>query len=159
MAQKFNLRGCPKPILRQLLFYLQAEVMTFEKNPHKVEQYKDHYTEEGLKQKLSKVARRAGLKVVYLVLVLYYALRSDKISVSDKAMIYGALGYFILPLDLLPDLIPLLGYSDDLSALIIALSRVAKSIDDEIRSKAKQKLEQWFTDYDPKKIDEIEPSK
>ena len=133
--------------------------MSFRKDPHKVEQYKDHYSEEGLKQKLRKVARRAGLKVVYLVLVLYYAIRSDKVSAGDKALIYGALGYFILPLDLLPDLIPLLGYSDDLSALIIALSRIAKSIDDEVKAKAKAKLEQWFPDYDPKKIDEIEPPK
>ncbi len=125
------------------------------KDPDQIVKYEPHYSEQGLKQKLKKVARRAGVKVVYIVLLLFYAIRSEKVSAKDKAIIYGALGYFILPLDVLPDLIPLLGYSDDLGALIIALSRVAKCIDDDVKARAKAKLDQWFPDYDPKKIENV----
>ena len=129
--------------------------MPFKKKTQQIEKYERHYSERGLSDKLSRVARRAGIKVVYLVLLLFYAVRSDKISAKDRTIIFGALGYFILPLDFLPDLIPLLGYTDDLSALAIALGRVAMNIDDDVKARAREKLAQWFPDYDQKKIDEV----
>lgn len=130
--------------------------MSFKKNPQQIEKYEKHYSEQGLSDKLAKVARRAGIKVVYLVLLLFYALRSDKISAKDRTIIFGALGYFILPLDILPDLIPLLGYTDDLSALAIAIGRVAMNIDDDVKARARTKLGEWFSDYDQKKIEDVE---
>ena len=130
--------------------------MLFKKSPQQIEKYQKHYSEQGLRDKLAKVARRAGIKVVYLVLLLFYALRSDKISVKARTLIFGALGYFILPLDILPDLIPLLGYTDDLSALAIAIGRVAMNIDDDVKSRARTKLGEWFPDYDQKKIEDVE---
>ena len=130
--------------------------MLFKKSPQQIEKYQKHYSEQGLRVKLAKVARRAGIKVVYLVLLLFYALRSDKISAKDRTIIFGALGYFILPLDILPDLIPLLGYTDDLGALAIAIGRVAMNIDDDVKSRARTKLGEWFPDYDLKKIEDVE---
>ena len=130
--------------------------MSFKKSPQQIEKYQKHYSEQRLRDKLAKVARRAGIKVVYLVLLLFYALRSDKISVKDRTIIFGALGYFILPLDILPDLIPLLGYTDDLGALAIAIGRVAMNIDDDVKSRARTKLGVWFPDYDQKKIEDVE---
>ena len=130
--------------------------MSFKKSPQQIEKYQKHYSEQGLRYKLAKVARRSGIKVVYLVLLLFYALRSDKISVKDRTIIFGALGYFILPLDILPDLIPLLGYTDDLGALAIAIGRVAMNIDDDVKSRARTKLGEWFPDYDHKKIEDVE---
>ena len=88
------------------------------KPPKDIEKYQEHYDEKKLGTKLPKVARKAGSKLVYAVLLLYYVLRSKTVSNADKTKIYGALGYFLLPLDILPDFIPLAGYTDDLTAVI-----------------------------------------
>lgn len=102
--------------------------------------YEKHYTEAGFWGKLKKVAMEAGVKVVYSGLILYYALQSPKTPLKAKIQIYGALGYLILPLDIVPDLIPVVGYLDDLGALMLAVGAVAMSIDNDVKHKAKDKL-------------------
>ena len=109
-----------------------------------VETYSEHYSETGLKEKLQKVAKRAGVKVVYYVLVLYYALQSPATSKKDRTLIIGSLGYFILPTDLLPDFLIGLGYPDDLGVLAWAVWRVLQNITPEIKAEAEQKLTEWF---------------
>ena len=107
-------------------------------------------------KKLATMARKAGVKVVYAVLLLYYALQSPQTSVKDKSIIYGALGYFILPLDLIPDFIPLAGYGDDMGALLLAISRVVANITDDVRAQARLKLRDWFGEYDPEQLSEVD---
>lgn len=124
--------------------------------PQNLEKYRGSYSERGLMNKLSTVARKAGVKAVYAVLLLYYALQSPNTSTKDKSIIYGALGYFILPLDLVPDFIPLAGFGDDLGALVWAISRVVANITDDVREKARLKLRDWFGDYDQRELSDIE---
>lgn len=124
--------------------------------PNDLEKYRGSYSERGLMNKLTAVAIKAGIKAVYAVLLLYYALQSPQTSTKDKSIIYGALGYFILPLDLVPDFIPLAGFGDDLGALLWALSRVLANITDEVREKARLKLRDWFGDYDRRELHEID---
>ncbi len=124
--------------------------------PNDLEKYRGSYSERGLMNKLTAVAKKAGIKAVYAVLLLYYALQSPQTSTKDKSIIYGALGYFILPLDLVPDFIPLAGFGDDLGALLWALSRVLANITDEVREKARLKLRDWFGDYDRRELHEID---
>jgi uncharacterized membrane protein YkvA (DUF1232 family) len=109
------------------------------KPPKDIEKYQEHYDESKLGSKLPRVARKAGSKLVYSVLLLYYVLRSKTVSNADKAKIYGALGYFLLPLDILPDFIPLAGYTDDLTAVLWALHTVWKNITPEIKARAAAK--------------------
>lgn len=52
--------------------------------------YKDGYTSEKFVDKISRVAKRAGAKFVYVSLILYYTLQSDNVSLKDKAIIIGA---------------------------------------------------------------------
>lgn len=118
------------------------------KPPKDIEKYGEHYSESKFASKLPRVARRAGSKLVYCVLLLYYVLRSKTISNADKAKIYGALGYFLLPLDILPDFIPLAGYSDDLTAVLWALHTVWKNITPEIKDQAAAKTREWLGDFD-----------
>ena len=123
------------------------------KAPKEIEKYQENYSESGLEHKIKSVARWAGAKVTYAVLLLYYVLQSPTISKADKSKIYGALGYFILPTDLVVDFLPLVGYSDDLAALMIALHAVATNITPEIKAQAKAKLTKWFGDRAQRKID------
>lgn len=123
------------------------------KAPKEIEKYQKNYSESGLQHKIKSVARWAGAKVTYAVLLLYYVLQSPTISKADKSKIYGALGYFILPTDLVVDFLPLVGYSDDLAALMIALHAVATNITPEIKAQAKAKLTKWFGDRAQRKID------
>lgn len=82
--------------------------------------------------------------MVYAAFILYYTLQSDKVSVKDKAIIIGALGYLISPLDVIPDAIPIAGLGDDLAVLVYVLNKVWGNVSDEIKEKAKSKLEKWF---------------
>ena len=124
------------------------------KTPKDIEKYEGHYDEAKLGNKLARVARKAGSKLVYAVLLLYYVLKSPQVSRSDKGKIYGALGYFILPLDIRPDFIPLAGYTDDLSAVIWALHIVWKNITPEVKAQAAAKTREWIGGFDQKKADE-----
>ena len=106
--------------------------------------YKDKFSNSGFVEKISRIAKRAGAKLVYAALILYYTLENDKVSVRDKAIIIGALGYLISPLDVVPDAIPIAGLSDDLAVLIYVLHKVWGDVSDEVKQKAKAKMSQWF---------------
>ena len=113
-----------------------------------IENYQGHYSEPKFWKKVESTAKKVGLKAIYAALVLYYALGDPKISAKDKTIIWGALGYFILPLDLLPDFIPVAGYTDDVAALLLAVYKVAKCITPQTKLRAEKKLHDWFGDYD-----------
>ena len=83
-----------------------------------LQQYKDKFSQEAFTDKIARIAKRSGAKLVYAALVLYYTLQSDNASLKDKAIIVGALGYLISPIDVIPDAIPIAGLTDDLSVLI-----------------------------------------
>ena len=107
-------------------------------------QYSGKFTNSDFVEKISKIAKRAGSKLVYAALILYYTLQSDKISVKDKAIIIGALGYLVSALGVIPDAIPIAGLGDDLAVLIYVLNKVWGNVSEDIKAKAKDKLSKWF---------------
>jgi uncharacterized membrane protein YkvA (DUF1232 family) len=115
-------------------------------NKQEFEDSGKHFSDEKFWEKLKKFAKKAGSSVVYAVLLLYFTLQKPEVPVKAKTIIIGALGYFILPFDLIPDLAVGVGYTDDLGALGVALFQVAMYIDEDIKSKAKDKLKEWFGD-------------
>ena len=116
-------------------------------------QYKDRFTKNGFVEKISRIARRAGSKLVYAALLLYYTLESDKISLKDKAFIIGALGYLISPLDVIPDAIPIAGLGDDLAVLIYVLNKVWGNVNEDVKAKSRDKLLQWFDEEEIGDVD------
>ncbi len=118
-------------------------------------QYKDKFSRTGFVEKISRIAKRAGVKLVYAALILYYTLENEKVSIKDKAIIIGALGYLISPLDVVPDAIPIAGLGDDLAVLIFVLHKVWNDVSNEVKLKAKNKLMTWFDDDEVKFADEI----
>jgi len=113
-----------------------------------VEKYSGEYSEEKFWEKLKKVGVKAGIKVVYAALLLYYVVKSPLTPSNDRYKILGALGYLILPLDVIPDFLPVAGYTDDLAALTWAIYTVAKCITPEIKAQASAKTHEWFGTFD-----------
>ena len=105
--------------------------------------------------KVARIAKRAGAKLVYAALILYYTLQSDKVSKADKALIVGALGYMISPLDAVPDAIPIVGLTDDLAVLVYVLKKVWVNVEPEIKEKARTRLSKRFDEDEIKEIDDL----
>lgn len=117
--------------------------------------YSNKFTNGDFIEKISRIAKRAGAKLVYASLILYYTLQSDNVSVKDKAIIIGALGYLISPLDVIPDAIPIAGLGDDLAVLIYVLNKVWGDVSEDVKEKAKSKLSKWFDEDEIKEIDNL----
>ena len=123
--------------------------------PADLSEYEKDFSFDKLMSKIKETAKKAGLKAIYMALLLYYALESPTISTMDKAIIYGALGYFICPIDIIPDILPFIGLTDDIAVLAWAFSRVKHNVTDMTREKAKTKLKIWFGNFDEAEIDDL----
>jgi uncharacterized membrane protein YkvA (DUF1232 family) len=110
----------------------------------KLKRYQQHYSKEKLADKLLKVAKKAGVKVIYAACLLYYMLEDEQVSGKDKLLIVGALGYFILPFDLIADFTPLVGFADDLVGLVFVVKTIYKNITPEVERKAKSRVRSLF---------------
>ena len=117
-----------------------------------IKEYEKQYSEEKFWSKVTTVAKKAGIKVIYMALLLYYALDSTSLSVKDRALIIGALGYFILPLDLVSDLMPAIGFLDDAAILLAIVKLLIVGIDNKVVALAKGKLSQWYGGFDESEI-------
>jgi uncharacterized membrane protein YkvA (DUF1232 family) len=112
--------------------------------PEELPKYQKHYSENDFWLKMGTLAKKAGVKVTYYALTLYYTLTDPNTPTKYKAVIAGALGYMILPLDLVPDFLPFAGLADDWAALIAAVTYVASAITPAIKARAREKTEEWF---------------
>ena len=118
--------------------------------------YSDNYSDEGLFSKIGCVCRKAGSKLIYCVLLLYYVLTDEKTPASQKLLILSALGYFILPVDLIPDFIPVVGFADDTAAIAACVNAVKNNITPSIKDKAVKKMSEWFGNVDQDEIRDAE---
>jgi uncharacterized membrane protein YkvA (DUF1232 family) len=110
----------------------------------KFELYQKHYNEQDFWSKMKRYAKIAGYKVAELALQLYYAMQSPNTPAWAKGVIAGALGYFILPVDLVPDVAPAVGFLDDFGVLTAAVITIAAQITPEVKKRAAEKLAEWF---------------
>jgi len=95
-------------------------------------------------EKIKSSAINAGKEVVEKAFILYYCLIDKDTPAWAKGTIIGALTYFISPVDAVPDVIPVIGYSDDLAVLAGAIVAVKTHIKREHREKAKKQVEKIF---------------
>lgn len=117
--------------------------------------YANKFSKREFVEKIARIAKSAGAKLVYAALILYYTLQSDKVSATNKAMIIGALGYLISPLDVVPDAIPIAGLADDLGVLVFVLKKVWTDVDPDIQVKARQRLAKWFDEDEIEEINDL----
>lgn len=95
-------------------------------------------------RKLGQSARVAGRELVEKALWLYYAAERPDVPRWAKLTMWGALGYFVLPVDAVPDFLPAVGFVDDLGALAAALATVAAYVDEDVKQQARERLCVWF---------------
>ena len=116
--------------------------------------YTNDFSDGKFWSKMKEVAKKIGLKATSYALILYYVLQKKEVPLADKMLITGCLGYFILPLDLVPDLIPAMGYSDDVVGMLFAIKRCMNYVYDEIKENVSNRLVSWF-DIDRNYIDNL----
>ncbi len=102
-------------------------------------------TEKRFRNKLKHAVKAAGKETIEKAFLLYYTMRDPATPTWCKTVIAGALAYFISFIDGIPDLTPMLGYTDDLTVMIAAISVIATHITDENKAKAKEKTEKLFS--------------
>lgn len=106
--------------------------------------YAGNYSDESFNHKVKRFGKKMGGKLLFNVYVLYYVLKSKDVPIKVKAEIIGALGYVIVPLDLIPDFIPVAGFADDLAAITFAVQVARAHITPDIQQKAEQKILEIF---------------
>jgi len=102
------------------------------------------FSEASLFGKLVGHAAAAGREVVEKVLWLWFASRRSDLPVWARTTVYGALAYFVLPSDAIPDLLPGLGYTDDLGVLSWALVTIASYVDADVKRRTGELLSRLF---------------
>ena len=108
---------------------------------HEVQKYGTYYSDNRFWKKVERVAKKVGATVLLPVFTLYYMLQDDKVSLQHKAYIVGALGYFIMPIDLIPDgILPVIGFTDDIAVMTLVLKLVKDSITPEIKARANARV-------------------
>ena len=109
-----------------------------------LQKYEQHYNDSSFLDKITKYGKLIGINALYKAVQLWFVLQKPDVPASTKAVIMGALGYLIAPLDFLPDLMPVLGYTDDFVAITFALIKVQGYIDEEVERKSKKLLAKIF---------------
>ena len=109
-----------------------------------LQKYEQHYNDVSFLEKATRYGKLIGINAMYKAVQLWFVMQKPDVPAGTKAVIMGALGYLIAPLDFLPDLLPVLGYTDDLVAITFALIKVQGYIDEEVERKSKKLLAKIF---------------
>lgn len=112
--------------------------------------------ESKLWNKITRYGKKAGVKVIYSALLLWFAYQRKETPRWAKRIILGVIAYFLSPIDLIPDLAPFLGFTDDFGILGMGLVAIAGYINDDVRVKAREKLGDWFSDYDEADLKDVD---
>lgn len=117
--------------------------------------YEKEFNEDNFFSKIKNYGKIAGVSSVYATLILYYTYKDKTVPISAKAISLGALGYFILPTDLVPDILIGVGYTDDYIALITAIQSITMYVNDDIKLNARRRLDEWFDNVEDKDLEKI----
>ena len=105
----------------------------------------DAINEKSFWDKVKSAVKAVGKQGIKLALILYYCYLDDETPQWAKLFIAGALVYFISPIDVVPDFVPGVGYTDDLSVMALAMAAVAAHIKREHRDHAEEQINQMFS--------------
>lgn len=106
-----------------------------------------HYSDKKFLRKIKGFGGGLGYKALQAAATLFVALKSPDMSKMNKLIVLAALGYFILPFDLVADFLPLAGLTDDTFVILTALGKVYLSITDEMKAEAIELVESRFGEH------------
>ena len=93
---------------------------------------------------LRKVLITAGRTIAKPALEAFEMILDPSTPAQARVSLIAALTYLIMPIDLMPDFVPVAGFSDDLVALTAVISLWSQYISPEIRLRARRKLDAWL---------------
>ncbi len=102
--------------------------------------YSDSYSDDRFWDKIIRMPKNAECAVLKAAFTLYVLLRDSSTPIWVKAAIIGALGYFIFPLDAIPDILPGIGYVDDLAMMTLLLGQLYALINQDIKNQVESML-------------------
>ena len=105
---------------------------------------------------LTKKVKSLGVRLIYSTMLMVYAFQSDKTPIWAKRIILGAMAYLMSPIDGIPDLTPMIGFTDDLGIISFGLVSIACYIDNDVRTKAKTKLISIIGNVDEKELNAVD---
>jgi uncharacterized membrane protein YkvA (DUF1232 family) len=100
--------------------------------------------------------KAAGIKVIYACLLLYYAFNRSETPGWAKRIILGSFAYLLAPIDMVPDLAPFFGFTDDLGVLMFGLVTIAGHVTKDVRVQAKTTVSKWFKNVDSAALAEVD---
>ena len=106
----------------------------------------DVTVDEGL---LRNLLKRSGRLLVRPALEALEMVLEPATPHQARVTVLAALTYLVVPIDLIPDLLPVAGFSDDLVALTALLGLCRNHITPEIKQRAQRRLDRWFPLLNP----------
>lgn len=99
--------------------------------------------EAGLLTEVMALLRKIARHVPFAedALAAYHCVRDPSTSPRVKFTLLAALAYFVLPIDAIPDIVPILGFTDDAAVIAAAIAAVRGAILPEHRTKARDSLQ------------------
>jgi uncharacterized membrane protein YkvA (DUF1232 family) len=99
--------------------------------------------EERVRREFWDKAKRVAARLPFAeeLLAAYYCALDHGTPVHVKAMLFAALAYFVMPFDFFPDLLPLIGFTDDAAVLLTALRLISSNMCPEHRAAARDAIE------------------
>lgn len=95
--------------------------------------------------KIRHYALKAGRVATRPILTFYYVMQDSETTTLEKALIYGAIAYIIIPADLLPrKILGLLGILDDAAVIAYVYKKISTHITAAITNKVEDTLDRWF---------------
>ncbi|HFD3580630.1 TPA: YkvA family protein [Vibrio parahaemolyticus] len=91
-------------------------------------------------RKMKGSVKKAGEEIAVMGIKSWLAMTDSNAAVRHKAILGGALAYFVLPTDIVPDVLAGVGFTDDMAALTLAANSVGNAITKEHEAQAREKL-------------------
>jgi uncharacterized membrane protein YkvA (DUF1232 family) len=110
----------------------------------KNKEYTKYFEESTFWDKIINIPKSAGKEVIQKAILLYVILTHEDVPLWVKASIIAALGYFICPIDAVPDIIPFAGYLDDLAVLTLLIGEVSVYETENVKKKVAKLLPEWM---------------
>ena len=108
-----------------------------------IQQYIKYYDEIQLIDKLGVIGKKIGSKVIYYILILVILISDNRIPFKVRLVFMAAIGYLILPTDLVADMLPVVGFADDIAFLTYTITNAREYITPEVLDKAKERMGSW----------------